>query len=63
MYKLFITCFDHEYFRDWNIVMNTFDINYLSDLNVPKNFIIVKESPQITILKRCDLYVCHGGRR
>ena len=28
---------------------------------VPDNFIVVKDSPQIAVLEKTDMYVCHGG--
>ena len=59
MYDKFLDAFDHPYFKDWNIVMNCFDESYLK--KIPDNFIVVKESPQIEILKRTTVYVSHGG--
>ena len=35
------------------------DSSYLN--RIPKNFILSKSVPQIEILKRSDLYICHGG--
>ena len=59
MYEKFLGAFDHPYFENWNIVMNCYDRSYLD--REPSNFIVVKESPQLTILKKSDMYVCHGG--
>lgn len=59
MYDLFLDAFDHPCFQDWNVILNCFDKKHLK--KEPANWIIVKESPQIEILKRSHMYVCHGG--
>ena len=45
MYELFVRAYDDTYFKDWNVILNCYDENYLEYLKIPSNFIIVKESP------------------
>ena len=60
MYELFVDAFSHPYFADWNVVMNCYDPKALNR-KIPSNFITEREAPQIEVLKKSDLYICHGG--
>ena len=60
MYELFIEAFDHPYFENWNVVMNCYDTKLLNR-KIPSNFITERDAPQIEVLKRSHLYICHGG--